>query len=172
MNAPDSDDFIGFDTKDGSGNRILDNFVLALGNTGESNCKITKVTYSYNAAVGNMINFGKVGYRSAIYEGGETDGLGNNVKKESLVSGPVMNFEYDLPAGDAYMLIGIEYTFDSAYQKYVYSITIKCSVAITVYIFNYDAQRELVKINGVLRAGAYTPYMTTAVEPPIGGWTK
>lgn len=157
---------------DDTDERVIDKFVLTLGNVTDSNCKITKIEYKFNAADGNMINFGKVGYRTAIYEGGETDGLGNNVKEASLVSGPVMNFEYEIPTGGAYMFAQVEYTYDSIYEKYVYSITVRCSVDMTIIIFNYDAQRELVKVNGVLRSGAYNSLLIEGTEPPIGGWSK
>lgn len=150
----------------------IDAFVLALGCTSVSNkTKISKVSYTFNAAQGNMIDFGLVGYRTAVYEGGETDNLGNRVKSISQVKGPIMNFEYVLN-GEGYVYVEVEYIYNQAYGKYIYNIKFKSSVATTLILFNYDAQKELVSVNGQLRTGAFIEIPIAASEPPIGGWTK
>lgn len=147
-------------------------FILSLGAVqGSLPCRITKIEYKFYAAQGNMANFGKVGYRTAVYEGGETDDLGNVVKAISTVPGPVLNFEYESPVGE-YVFVAVTYSYDAGYRKYVYDITFKSSQVTNLIVFNYDAQRELVRVNGVLWSGAYNTIPMAASSVPIGGWQK
>ncbi len=151
----------------------ISEFVVLIGGTSTtSKTKINKVTYKFNAAQGNMINFGLVGYRTAQY--GSFDDQGDYVELYSKVTGPVMNFEYTLPDTGGYVYVNIEYTKDEYYGKYIYNITFRCSQNIHLIVFNYDAQRELIKVNGVLREGAYNDIIIEATTPPVigGGWTK
>lgn len=147
-------------------------FILSLGCvTGAQACRITKIEYKFYAAQGNMANFGKVGYRTAVYEGGETDNLGNQVKAISVVPGPVVSFEYECAPGD-YVFVGVTYAYDAGYRKYVYSITFRSSATTSLIVFNFDAQRELVRVNGLLWGGAYNVIPIAGTTPPTGGWSK
>ena len=152
----------------------IDYFILALAPTNpeaEKPCKISHVSYTFNAAQGNMVDFGLVGYRTAIYEGGESDNLGNTVKDASLVTGPILNFEYFLEAG-TYGYVHVNYTYDAEYAKYVYQITFRSSANTQLIVFNYDAQKELMEYNTELMPGSYNLIAVTATPPPESGWLK
>ena len=151
----------------------ISEFILLLGGSSTtSKTKITKVTYKFNAAQGNMINFGLVGYRTAQY--GSFDDQGDYVELSSKVTGPVMNFEYTLSNNGGYVYAFIEYTKDETKGKYVYNITFRCSESVHLIVFNYDAQRELIKVNGEWRQGAFNDILIPATQPPTigGGWLK
>lgn len=146
-------------------------FVVVLGAGAGSTSNVANVDYKFNAITGNMANFGRVGYRTATYVGGQTDNHGNEVTESSTVSGPILSLSYQVPE-DAEMFCSVTYIFDPSENRYVYNITFYSSVTTRIMIFNFDAQREYVKVNGVKVKGAYNVVTITASTPPEGGWTK
>ena len=118
-----------------------------------------------------MANFGRVCYRTATYVGGSTDNHGNEVTETSVVTGPILSLSYQVPE-DASVFCSVTYVFDPSENRYVYNITFYSSVTTRIFIFNFDAQREYVKVNGVRYKGAYNVVTIAASTPPSGGWTK
>lgn len=146
-------------------------FVVVLAADSGTTTNISNVDYKFNAITGNMANFGRVGYRTATYVGGSTDNHGNEVTESSVVTGPILSLSYQVPE-DASVFCSVTYVFEPSENRYVYNITFHCSETTRIMIFNFDAQREYVKVNGVRYKGAYNVVTITGETPPSGGWTK
>lgn len=160
-------------------------YVLALGCPAgnDTGVKIANIDLIFNEVVGNVGNFGTVGFRTAVYSGGgvadsshNDDAAGNNLtttNNKSVVPGQVINFQYTVPAGKNF---AIKTTYDSTTNSYYITILCDASEGVTVYIFNYDAERAKVYVRD-RESGIYTPkkesynvFNVTQSTAPSGGW--
>lgn len=142
---------------DSSGDEVfqsgdISEFVLVLGAPSSTNVDISYIDITFSTITGNLGDFGKVGFRSA----------------PGTVPGEIFSFTYDI-AASKYVYSSVAY--DSANNRY--NLYFKSSVALTLYVYNYDANRAQVYVNGTRYYGPYNAISISAsASPGSGGWTS
>ena len=137
----------------------ISEFILVIG-CASGSTKITDLDLEFTSVVGNIGDFGTIGFRSATYTSGGTS-TGNNINAStSTVPGQIINFTYTVDSGES---IGIKVVYTAATNRY--DITIYSSKAMTVYLFNYDAERAKVYVS--VNGGAATRYRESYNEIPV-----
>ena len=127
-------------------------FVLILGAPTSTNVDITHLDVVFSAITGNLGDFGAVGFRSA----------------PGTAPGEIFSFTYDL-ASAGYVYSSVSY--NSATNTY--ELTFKASAAVTLYVYNYDANRAIVKVNNTRYYGPYNAIpIAASASPGSGGWTS
>ena len=127
-------------------------FVLVLGAPTSTDVDVSYLDITFSTITGNLGDFGRVGFRDS----------------PGTVPGEVFSFTYDLPAG-GYVYSSVSY--DSATNTY--DLYFKSTSAITLYVYNYDANRAIVRVNGTRYYGPYNAISISAsASPGTSGWTS
>lgn len=139
-------------------------FVLVISAPDGGTVNITDFDFEHTAVTGNAGDFGTVGYRSATYSSGSS-ASGNNISS-GTVDGAVIYFSYSaLPTtANVYCTMSYDPTGNGRYDLYFYS-----SVDCYLFVFNYDAERAALYVNGARKKDAYNVIAITA-GAPTGGW--
>ena len=166
---------------DSSGNKIfgtssdftnVGSFVLVIG-CSSGTLEVKNVDIKFQSVIGNTCDFSTVGYRTATYTSGSTADVGNNVDTStSYVPGQIISFTCDIAANKTFM-VQVEYKYNQTDLRYEYIITVYCNANMTMYLFNYDAERAIVKVNGTRYKESYNEIAITATSPslPATYWT-
>lgn len=149
---------------DASGDEVfssgtISEFVLVLGAPSATNVDIENLDITFSTITGNYGDFDKVGFRDS----------------PNRAPGEIFSFTYTLNSGaNAYVYAKVVYDANNnAYHLYF-----KSSAALTLYLYNYDANRARVylHLNGAAQVQKIGPYNAVSVSamasPGSGGWTS
>jgi len=161
----------------------IEEFVLLLGCNNDTNVQITDLDLIFHETVGNVGDFGTVGFRTAIYAGDgvadsdhTNDAAGNNLtttENKSVVPGQVINFSYTVPANYHF---AVKTYYVSATNSYYITFLCDSPQDVAVYIYNYDAERAKVYVRDresgtfVPKKESYNVFNVTQSTAPTGGW--
>ncbi|WP_458457362.1 hypothetical protein [Pseudobutyrivibrio sp.] len=113
----------------------IDEFVLVIGAPSANTIELSHIDIAFSELVGNIGDFGRVGFRSA----------------PGTAPGEIFSFTYEFASNVGSVANSVAY--DSSTNTYALSFT--SSVATTLYIYNYDANRAHVTVNGTPYVGPY-----------------
>lgn len=132
----------------------IDEFILVLGAATDETVDITYMDIAFSTLVGNVGDFGQVGFRSA----------------PGTVEGEIIGFTYEFASVIGY--VENDVTYDSATDTY--TITLYTTSDVTIYIYNYDANKAKVKLktaNGT-SSGLLTNVVGPYNEITVAGYAK
>lgn len=147
----------------------ISTFVLAI-STPSASMEFSNINLKINHIAGTIANYSYVGYRSATYSSGTTTEDGeefNNVTAASVIDREVLDYRFDAAASNR---IDMKISYSVVNNIGVYDLTFKCSVNLTVYVFNYDAERIKIYHNDSSHSGSPT-CKSTYNELPVTGTT-
>lgn len=146
----------------------ISTFVLAI-STPSANLNATTINLKINHIEGDIATLSYVGYRSATYLSGTTtiDDEEVNVVNDttSIIKNHDVFYRYDSTSANNRIYEKMEVSYDPDTKKFTYEITFRATISITLYLFNFDAERAEVSINGVPYKESYH-----AVPIPATAW--
>lgn len=123
----------------------IDYYCVVIGSTNNTVIHITQIDFTFTNIPGNVGDFGKVGYRSAIYDGLVLD---EDYITDCTVQDTIINIFYEVSSPSQIVSCSI------VYSSGTYTITFTSSVAMTINVFNYDPNHYSLVVNGDPYTGA------------------